>query len=289
LESRTLDALVVLRSPLSHGEIPTQFARRSNVLEARTAKIIGQDGAVYTLPCISGNSLRGQMRDLAAERTCEELDLSQKSLPPSVFHLLFSGGGLKKRADGEESKLIPNIRARIRELWPFVSLFGGTVRGQFVSSRLSVGFAQPLTKQTPPGHYGCSMEDAGALPDAADLAKAISELRYARRDDAGKYCLAAAEEDDKTAALYGIQSVPAGTRFAWRLRADGTAVEHSCLRGALEAFCARGRVGGKVAIGYGDAEITMTTTGLPDVSVYSTFLRENRDAIVASIEELLSE
>lgn len=255
-------------------------------------KVLGPDGDVTEIPRVSGNSIRGQWRDLGAALFLDALGLGERALSVSAFYFLFSGGALSKaKAEGAKTLDVGAARA-LGELLPTVGLFGGGVGTMLLPGKLRVGDALPLCRET-----------AHLVPDAYRdrCATSIWALRdvayYSRQDDArgrwaGRFLpeperraleaprrqaarqhgadLFGAETAAPTAApeeiaaergtamqmRYGYETLAAGTRFWHHVSVhDATPIELSTLYAVLAEWSRAPALGGKAAVGFGAVRV----------------------------------
>ena len=104
----------------------------------RREKFVQADYSVEEIPVISGNALRGILRDRGMFHMCRQLGYGVKNdtdkpdgLTLAAFYFLFSGGALT--STGGDSIDIETAR-QLRELIPLVGIFGGAV-GNMVHAR----------------------------------------------------------------------------------------------------------------------------------------------------------
>jgi len=165
----------------------------------RREKIINAAGDDFEeVPIISGNSVRGRLRDIGMAHMCRmlgygviekndgELEIQGLSLP--AFYFLFSGGSLTKEA----GKAIDIDAARaFRELIPLVSIFGSAVGNMIMDGKLLGGKLQPICAETAhllPERFvrnGYS-SDTGKPSSSVELLSIWSMIQleaYTRRDD----------------------------------------------------------------------------------------------------------
>jgi len=248
----------------------------------RREKILLPDGTVEEIPIISGNSLRGILRDRGMLHMLQVLgygvnketgEVQGISLP--AFHFLFSGGvlesSLRRGIDLDEAE-------RWRRLIPLVSLFGGAVGNQILPGKLLVGKAIPICQETahilPPRYF------TGNVPSIWDL---LQEEAYTRRDDGKNTALRAliapeglkmleAEDRKRQQRLngedvveqpgthqqmrYRTETIAAGTRLFWNITLnDPTPLEWDAFCVTLAEFARSPHIGGRSAIGHGKVEI----------------------------------
>ena len=234
----------------------------------RREKFVQPDGSVEEVPVISGNGLRGRLRDLGMLHFCRALGygvhedtgrVDGLSLP--AFYFLFSGGALSA-SDGGKAVDLAYART-LRELIPLVGVFGGAIGNQILPGKLIIDKAYPICAET-----------SHLLPEphrsTASIWGYLQEEMYTRKDDeknehlrpllAGdtqRALLAGASSQALTEAgpqqmMYYVESFAAGTRFYWRvLLTDTTTIEFEAFLAALIAFSRVPYVGGRSAAGLG--------------------------------------
>lgn len=271
--TRTLriEGAATLLSSLVHGG-----EHHGTIASFRREKIIEIDGKAVDVPIVSGNALRGLLRDHAAHIMWDALGRPQ--LPPPVFHLLWSGGSLAKAGSGHV--IGARQLAEVRRLIPLVSLFGGSGAGKIIEGKLRVGKLTPICAET-----------AHLLPDTlVDQAepRPMWELlqveEFTRRDDAKRdqlhpaiegmarpelgtgdeqgqllevadHAPAAEDELDGPAQQmrYGVETLAAGTRLHWWMSLHQvTDPEVALFAAAIDRWTADGaHLGGRAATGHG--------------------------------------
>lgn len=315
MSTRTLriDGVATALSSISHGGETT-----GTVANLRREKIVGADGVPVDVPVLSGNALRGVLRDHAA--AVFHRALGSPELPVQVFHLLWSGGSLAKAGSGHV--LGSRQLAEVRRLVPLVSLFGGSGAGKIIEGKLRVGKLMPVCAET-----------AHLLPeDIAGAEHSIWEMtqieEFTRRDDSKRdqlhpaiagFGLSALTADTDGTLLavaphqqaveagvdgpaqqmrYGVETLAAGTRLHWWITlADVTDVEVALFAAAVDAWQnAGGAVGGRAATGHGrlrlDAhqweERSLTTTvgtalAAGGTDVLTDHVTDERDSILEAL------
>jgi len=280
----TLDALVTLHSSASHiGEtvgIDAEFHR---------VKFMLPDGSAGRVPTITGNSIRGQLRDAAALYLYETLELPPQSL--TAFYTLFSGGSLTKSGDNSTLRL-DELRA-LRKLLPMLSLFGAAIGNYILSGKLKCGMLLPLAQET-----------AHLVPWPELCRQPVSELvqteSYTRFDDAKDarkegYFVRPDADEAKGAPRqmrYQVETLAAGTRLYWHIHLEAVnEMERHAFVSALSVWARYPALGGKSGIGHGLCAIDFPDEtrnawrirrGEPvdyDLSAYAAFLRENAGPI----------
>jgi CRISPR type IV-associated protein Csf2 len=214
----------------------------------RREKIVQPDGAVEEVPIISGNSLRGILRDRGMFHMlkCLGYGVNEKTgeingLSLAAFYFLFSGGALEKV--GSRGLDIDEAR-RWRDLIPLVALFGGAMGNQIMPGKAKIGKAIPICQET-----------AHLLPErfvVGDGVQSIWEMcqeeAYTRRDDEKNENLrqliapevrglleakaadqrekaktgddVAGDTGQKQQMRYYVETLAAGTRLFWDITMD---------------------------------------------------------------------
>jgi CRISPR type IV-associated protein Csf2 len=248
----------------------------------RREKFVQPDGSVEEIPVLSGNGLRGMLRDRGMLHMCRALGYGVESeaggvdgLSLGAFHFLFSGGSLSgggKSIDEDEAR-------RLRALIPLASVFGGAVAGsgRILNGKAKIGKAIPVCR-----------ESLHLLPARfhSDSARSIwdytQEEMYTRKDDEKSEKLRPviapavralldharaekearppnqAQEDTGThqQMRYFVETLAAGTPLYWRIvLEDVTDLEWEAFMMAMVEFSRLPYVGGKSAVGLGEVAL----------------------------------
>lgn len=240
-------------APVSHiGETASTGSYFQTVLTA--------DGRV---PVITGNSIRGQLRDSMAAHLLDTL--SEGSLIPlkvskDVFNILFSGGNINgtMKDDVEKAK-------NIRKHFPLVSMMGGGLGDMIMAGKLICSFAYPVCAET---------ESITGIESDISWHSLIDEMEFTRTDDGKNDQLADYLQDadeEKTAKAstqmrYSVQYMAAGTEFVQDfIFLDGvTDLELGAFYAGLLKWFKTPRLGGMAAKGFGLFDATL---GAGDISV----------------------
>lgn len=235
----------------------------------RREKFVQPDGTVEEVPVISGNGIRGRLRDLGMAHFCRALgygvndetgQVAGLSLP--AFYFLFSGGSL---SSGDGAKGIDMAYARrLRELIPLVGVFGGAVGSQILPGKLIVDKAYPICAET--SHL---LPEAYRSAEPHSVFGFLQEEMYTRKDDEKnehlrgllsgetQHLLTGLSAQALTDAgpqqmMYYVESFAAGTQFYWRvLLNDATDVEFEAFLTCLAEFSKVPYLGGRSAAGLG--------------------------------------
>lgn len=279
MQTRVFEGVMTLLTSASH--IGESHGVNSKL---RREKFIQPDGAVEEVPVISGNSLRGILRDRGMLHMLRTLgygvDLETGAvtgLSLNAFYFLFSGGSLTKSAgrgiDVDEAR-------RWRELIPLVALFGGAMGNQIMPGKAKIGKAIPICRETShviPGRFTSGAE----LQSIWDL---LQEEAYTRRDDeksehlrqliapearllleasaAAERAKRGTEEDvagetgQKQQMRYYVETIAAGTQLYWDIALDdANDVEFDAFCVTLAEFSRWPYIGGKSGVGHGKIAI----------------------------------
>jgi len=277
--SYVFDGVVTALTSISHiGETMGINAK------LRREKIVQPDGSVEEVPIISGNSLRGILRDRGMLHMLRVLgygvneetgEVRGLSLP--AFYFLFSGGALTK--DAGRGLDVDKAR-KWRDLIPLVALFGGAMGNQIMPGKAKIGKLIPICRETV---HIIPERFLGQVESVWDLTQ---EEAYTRRDDekseslrqllapdvrmlleadaASKRSKAAAGPDQDLAGATGqhqqmryyVETLSAGTRLYWDIVLDDvTPVEFDAFCITLAEFGRLPYIGGKSSIGHGKVAI----------------------------------
>ena len=249
----------------------------------RREKIVQPDGSVEEIPILSGNGVRGILRDRGMLHLCRELGFGVndengevQGLSKEAFYLLFSGGALSKQG-GARGLDIDEAR-RWRELIPLLSVFGGAVGNQIMPGKLKCGKLIPIVSETqhllperfrveaPVSIWNYCQEEAYTRRDdeknehlrmliAPAERKAIEDA--ARKDRAVKPADKAPEETGiKQQMRYYLETLAAGTSFFWEVSLDDVSdLEFEAFVTCLVEFSRFPYLGGKSNIGHGKVKI----------------------------------
>lgn len=299
-----IEGQATLLSSLSHGG---EHAGTTGYL--RREKIAQPDGTVTEVPVVSGNALRGLLRDHAALVFWGAL--GRPELPAPVFHLLWSGGSLAKA--GARHVLGARQLAEVRRLVPLVSLFGGSGAGKIIEGKLSVGKLTPVCAET--AHI--------VPPDLVDAAEprsiwdVLQVEEFTRRDDAKRdqlhpaiqgYAPAElepegqgelltvqrhqparedADDDPAQQMRYGVETLAAGTRLHWWMRLSRvTDPEVALLAAAVDSWTADGaHLGGRSATGHGRLrlDVHQWTHSAPTTTIGQALDTRGRDDLAEHV------
>ena len=304
MRTLVLEGVIRARTQISHngGEI------NGNIAAFRRMGVIQPDGSCVDVPHVSGNSIRGKLRDVSAKHTLDMLgeDDTPHRVNINVFQLLFSGGTLTSgNTDGDVKGYL-----NMRENLPHVSLFGGAWGNSILSGKIKVNPLIPIGQET-----------AHILPDeiVSDIKNTDGELpsiytflqtgMYTRKENAGDVSfipyLEKSEENagkfETSQMIYYIETIAAGTPFYWKVvLEDVTDEEFGAFINALAQFQNIPVIGGKSAVGFGQIDISglkkwtdikkdgnkLVIDGKTTSNLYEEFLTSNKAKIKMALKGL---
>lgn len=235
------------------------------------------------IPVVTGNSVRGILRDKLASHLLSVLGIA---VDKETFNVLFSGGNISgsSKNDVERAKLV-------REHFPAVSLLGAGLGTMMMSGNLCAGFLYPVCSEA------CDI--TGEYSDISwhDL---IDEIDFTRFDDTkNDKCLGMitdVNEEKKAKAStqmrFGVQYIALGTVFVQDIiLLDGASeLEEAALYTALYEWFKCPALGGMKAKGFGkfnaetegisvvNGEITVSDDVKGKIQKYSDFISEDKSA-----------
>ena len=281
-------------------------------------KFVTADGNIKDIPTVTGNGLRGLLRDRGMMHLIKMLGYGDgKGLGLESFYFLFSGGSLSSK--GGSGKIDVDTARRWRELIPLVSLFGGAMGNQIMPGKMSVGKGIPI----------CS-ELSHVVPEqflnghTTSVRTMMQFEPYTRRDDAKndnmRYLIdnkvlnllddkqrgtnrfdAIEETGQKQQMRYFVETMAAGSKLFWEITLqDVTDVEFDAFAVTLAQFGKYPFIGGKSNVGHGKVRIEFENwielntnmerhgkeVGLPLGQHYLQHIEKNADEIRRLIGEL---
>lgn len=265
MKTYILEGIVTALSSISHngGE------KNGVVTQLRREKFVQINGTVVEVPVISGNSIRGKFRDLAAIDILTKMDGVKIKIDADSFNLLFTGGSLE--STGDSGINIEKVRQMRRDM-PMLSVLGGSVGNVILPGKLDMGKLIPIAKET-----------AHLIPEkyhGTDELKSIWEFcqveMNTRTDDAKNENFreflneeAKAGEKIKSQMKYHVETLAAGTRFYWKIcLRDTSDVETGAFLSTLNSWVSQAsQVGGNGRVGYGALKVQLTDSKVVDSEV----------------------
>lgn len=286
--------------------------------QLRREKIVMPDGEIEKIPVISGNAIRGILRDTGMYDMVQRLGYGIEEngkimgLSLNAYYFLFSGGSLTSEA-GAGIK-IERFR-KMKELIPLIGVFGGAMGNQIMPGKLKVGKLLPVASET--AHILPAKYQTENLPSVWDLCQ--TEM-YTRRDDEkndklrdvidssvrmllaeGENKLSLAQSSTHQQMMYRVESIAAGTNFYWKLiLEDPTDLEFESFLQTLIVFSRSPYIGGRSAVGHGEISVKFDNwieidsranlegreVDRPLGTKYQDHLRERKAEIIEMLEEV---
>lgn len=264
-----------LRSPVSH--IGESISTHSFLSEE---PILQKDGTIENVAVISGNSFRGQLRDLAAVYMLEHL--GNATVPLEAFHLLFSGG----RIGGEQAVNLSAARD-LRKAVPLIAIFGGGIGNQILCGKLRVSNAYPVCAEAIPAlpeslhddarrvsYRGLTVEKSFSRVDDAKNPKLYPHIQSVEQlligDESGEK---KKHEGPADQMRMSCELLIAGSRLYTEIDClDVSEVELGCLVSAIHAFSRSPHIGGQANRGHGRVRLDYSLMDL-DTGEVQEFLR----------------
>ncbi len=261
------------QTPISHGS-DEDFGMEQRL---RTIEMtVRENGDLYheDIPVISGNSLRGQLRDLLAEDFLDAISPEDDpiELGDSLSNAFWAGGSLERTSG--PGKLNRRMLNGIREHIPPLSLLGTALSDQMLEGRLNMGMLTPIASET---------ESYTGRESDHSVFEFVDETFYTRMDDrvGGRQ-----EDEDAQQMKYTVQILTPGTRFDhWMALEGASEIERACLGRAFDLFAESPHVGGQKAVGHGRVDFNYEDE-LPDAGPYLDFLHDNREEIQKFVLDL---
>ncbi len=225
-------------------------------------------GQPVWVPALSGNSFRGMLRDLIADRFVEMVrgDGEKITMTPDVYGVIFSGGTMKKGSD---------LSAQMEQLMqavPLLRVWGSAFGNVMLPSKIFITHLIPVTRETRTileeqlsqlkGGSSPLIQRLGqlegSLPPAAEIT--YEEGPLTRKDDSkNPVALKDVELTERAPdappqqMIYNVECIASGTMLIHRIgtKFPLTEVELGCLLDGLIAFAQVPVVGGRSAAGYG--------------------------------------
>lgn len=249
-------ALYRAKQPIIHTEETI-----GNISKIKKLRVI-HNGKSVLIPALSGNSFRGQLRDILADRMFSVLTEGRKrrvSLPTDNYGVIYSGGVMNPNA-----KLGMDLMKRWQEIVPLLRLLGSAFGNVMLPSKLAITHIIPYAEETesilqstktglpnqwqsqlpspPPKRTDLIFND-GPLTRKDDT-KDPTKQRYVRTDPA---------KEQKQQMIYYVECIPPGTCLLQEIYAKYPLdeLELGCLFDGLQVYLTEPHLGGRSSAGYG--------------------------------------
>jgi CRISPR type IV-associated protein Csf2 len=271
MKTYIMEGIVTALSSISHngGEqngITTQLRRE---------KFVQPDGEVEDVPVISGNSIRGLLRDIGMFYMLQKLGYGVniesgkvEGLTLPAFYFLFSGGALV--SNGESALNVDYFR-KMKETIPLIGLFGGAIGNSIMPGKIKIGKMIPICDETM--HLmpeKVKSETVKSIWDYCQLEmytrkddEKNENLRKMIDEDTRKLLGSSGSKMDITKAgpqqmMYYVETLSAGTKLFWKIvLEDVNDIEFEAFLTTILQFSKFPHIGGKSGTGLGEIAIKM--------------------------------
>ena len=251
-----------------------------NISKLKKMRVIYK-GKPVSVPALSGNSFRGQLRDILADQLCSRLsNHGEQRLrfdDNEIYTILYSGGALSENS--ESRKLMANFS----EYLPSMRLMGAAFGNVMLPSKLAMTHIVPCAEETQEILQGmCSPLEEGLVPPIDEWTSARNLLfndgPLTRKDDSkdltrqrfvDSETVQQPESQSKTAdggasrdpqqMIYHVECIPPGTWLLQQLYSKFPLdqLELGCLFDGLGTFLRQPALGGRSAAGYGQVRVQL--------------------------------
>lgn len=263
MKTFVLEGIVTALSSITHngGE------KNGTVTQLRREKFVQPNGRPIEIPVISGNSIRGKLRDIAAIKILSKQDGTKIKVDADSFNLLFTGGSLE--STGDSGINVEKVRQMRRDM-PMLSVLGGSVGNVILPGKVEIGKLIPIAKETlhliPEQYHTAYSEEPKSIWEYCQL-----EM-YTRKDDAKdeikkEFLQEDAKKKDKPVQMmYETETLAAGTKFYWRIvLKDTTDEETGAFLHTLNTWSEQNsQVGGNGRVGHGALKLEIKETKVID-------------------------
>lgn len=238
-------------------------------IQLRREKFAQRDGTISEVPVVSGNSIRGKIRDIAAIDVLTKSDNTKIQVDADSFNLLFSGGSLENV--GSKSLDIEKVR-KLREDIPMLSVLGCSVGNVIMPGQVDIGKLIPICKETmdliPPEFHGdnelktcweyCQVE----MNTRKDDTKDENKRKFIKKEDL-------TDELRGGQMMYHTETLIAGTRFFWQVSLrDTNEIETGAFLSSLQQWLNQSsQVGGNGRVGHGKLKFEVSKTKVVDSDI----------------------
>ncbi len=259
-------AMRVLKEEIqAEKENPTGIKQASLFTETKTDKEIEKIKNIELLriedsiPCISGNSIRGKLRRLLMHDFCRKTGLEK--LNKRVYHTLFTGGFLDQSTKNED---IDKMESFI-SMCPGLGLIGAAIGNMTIEGEMKVGWAYPLCAERGTGEKSYWQFLDTVFQTRLDSSKTEKEIEMLKEPEAPTQQM----------------------KYEYEVFADGTEFEHrfactsrdsllvSAFWYALSLFEKAPYLGGMGSVGNGEIRVDWELLGDNGVE-YIEYLEKNK-------------
>ncbi|VAW34205.1 hypothetical protein MNBD_CHLOROFLEXI01-248 [hydrothermal vent metagenome] len=244
-----------------------------NISKIKKMRVIYK-GQPKSVPALSGNSFRGQLRDILADQLCASLsNQGRQKLKFSnndVYGILYSGGALGEKRTS--AQLIHSFSENL----PSMRLMGAAFGNVMLPSKLAATHIIPCAEET---HQVLQRMyenlETGLIPPVSEWPNAnnlvfndgpltrkddhrdLTRQRFAKPETVEPATGAENEERQGSQMIYYVECIPSGTWLLQQLysKLPLDQLELGCLFDGLSAFLETPSLGGRSAAGYGQVQV----------------------------------
>ncbi len=274
-----------------------------NISKLKQMRVIYK-GKPVSVPALSGNSFRGQLRDILADALCSSLSNQGKQLlrfnDNDVYTILYSGGALSEKSKAGD------LIYKFSDHLPSMRLMGAAFGNVMLPSKLAMTHIVPCAEETQEilqGMYEtldeCPVPPMNEWTSARNLF--FNDGPLTRKDDSKDLTrqrfVDLAEDKVPQQMIYYVECIPAGTWLLQQLYSKFPVdqLELGCLFDGLSAFLRQPTIGGRSSAGYGQVQIQLqgsvgaepvllngdwSETIKDALNVYQNYLTEKREDIL---------
>jgi CRISPR/Cas system CSM-associated protein Csm3 (group 7 of RAMP superfamily) len=234
----------------------------------RREYLIKENNKTIEVPFYAANRFRGVLRRVIAKDFIDLIGLDEKTLTPTFYYLLFSGGALSK------SEGVVNISARdeFYKNVPIIKVFGGATGSEILPGSLIIEDLLPVVKE---------LEEFTGIKSDVSVFDIVSEEFGTRKDD---YPYKNEVETQTQQMLYRYETIKAGTEMTIGvyLYSFASELEEDIVIRGLNLLKNEKRLGAKGNIGLGKVEY-------PEIKqekrIYVEYIKEHKDEIRKYLRE----
>lgn len=264
MKTYVIEGIVTALSSITHNG----GQKNGTVTQLRREKFVQRNGKAMEIPVISGNSIRGKLRDIAAIEILTKLNGEKITVDADSFNLLFTGGSLE--STGETGINVERVR-QMRKDMPMLSVLGGSVGNTILPGKVEIGKMIPIAKETlhliPEAFHAAYTDEPKSIWEYCQL-----EM-YTRKDDMKdenkRAFLSEDAEPKKSQMMYDTETIAAGTKFYWKVTLkDTTDIETGAFLQTLNTWADQNsQVGGNGRVGHGALKLEIKETKVIDSDV----------------------
>lgn len=252
----------------------------------RYENAVGKNGDNIKVYNISAGSFRSTLRRAGAYQLCDLLGLKPEELPELSHVVLFSGG---PRLESSETIKPLNSERALRQLFPLLDLFGGTVSYTMLESQFKTTQLTAINK-TIYNNFDLEKEILDCFKiNVNELPESVVDFEYnTKKDSRVKYDNESSKEgcDCGTVAnIFDIQIIKKGTWLANKviLNDYDDNLLSSCLNSCIQYWQnSGGLIGGKTSQGHGHVSFNLQPI-LAETSIYIDYINNLKDQIKKAI------